>query len=305
MTNATALNTTLETQITEWRKPFEAFAAEEIGTSNVVLDQTTCQEKECKSRISPPKRVGRNPNRKSIPLTQSRPGTLGDFMSDAMLASRRNATPAADFALINAGGIRSTIDAGPITRGEVITSFPFGNSLVELTLPGATIWNVLEGIVSATNQDNQKPVTSFLQLSTNIRVAYAPAAPVGSRLVTVDVAGASLDLARDYRVVTLDFIAGGGDNFFAEPIPDFVVLDTQEDVLADYIRAQSPVDVRLDGRITVVDGNGNGNGTQAQAAKKPSGGAVQQNNTAERTGVGMGVGGAMLAGWGAWWVAVG
>ena len=63
-------------------------------------------------------------------------------MADAMLAYRLNSTDDADFALINAGGIRATIDQGPITRGEVLTSFPFGNSLVEITISGDDLWRV-------------------------------------------------------------------------------------------------------------------------------------------------------------------
>ena len=47
ITNETEQNATLQAQIDEWREPFEAFAAEEIGVSNVVLDQETCQEQEC------------------------------------------------------------------------------------------------------------------------------------------------------------------------------------------------------------------------------------------------------------------
>jgi len=47
VTNQTAQDEKLQAQIKEWRKPFEEFAAQEIGFSNVVLDQTTCQRQEC------------------------------------------------------------------------------------------------------------------------------------------------------------------------------------------------------------------------------------------------------------------
>ena len=92
-----------------------------LGKTAVELDQTTCQQQEC---------------------------LLGDFMADAMLTYRQNLTAdEVDFALINAGGIRATIDVGDITRGEVLTSFPFGNSIVELEFTGKDLWTVLEGIV--------------------------------------------------------------------------------------------------------------------------------------------------------------
>jgi 2',3'-cyclic-nucleotide 2'-phosphodiesterase (5'-nucleotidase family) len=38
--NKTAQDPALQSQITEWRKPFEVFAAQEVGISNVNLDQT-------------------------------------------------------------------------------------------------------------------------------------------------------------------------------------------------------------------------------------------------------------------------
>jgi 2',3'-cyclic-nucleotide 2'-phosphodiesterase (5'-nucleotidase family) len=47
LTNTTAQDPELQAQIDEWRKPFEAFAAEVVGESEVELDQTTCQQQEC------------------------------------------------------------------------------------------------------------------------------------------------------------------------------------------------------------------------------------------------------------------
>lgn len=47
LTNITEQDEDLQEQINEWRVPFEAFAAQEVGTTNVVLDQSTCQKEEC------------------------------------------------------------------------------------------------------------------------------------------------------------------------------------------------------------------------------------------------------------------
>ena len=79
---------------------------------------------------------------------------------------------APDFALINGGGVRATIDEGKITRGEVLTSFPFGNAIVEVTYDGETLWKILEGLVSMVNQFTGEEVGSLLQLSKNIKVEY-------------------------------------------------------------------------------------------------------------------------------------
>lgn len=47
ITNATAQDEDLQQQIDEWRGPFEEYAKEEVGSTNVLLDQSTCQQKEC------------------------------------------------------------------------------------------------------------------------------------------------------------------------------------------------------------------------------------------------------------------
>ncbi|TDZ54106.1 5'-nucleotidase [Colletotrichum trifolii] len=239
LTNTTAQDPELQAQIEGWRGPFEAFASEVVGFANVELDQTRCQREEC---------------------------LLGNVMADAMYEYRLNSSDSAkpDFALINAGGIRATIDEGNITRGEVLTSFPFGNSIVEITYSGADVRKVLEGAVTRVNQFNNEPVTSGFQVSRNIVVEYDPSAANGSRLVSVEVGGEALDDGRDYRVVTLDFLAGGGDNIFVAT-SDFVSLDTQDEVLVQYVQAKSPVDAAVEGRI--VQSNGT-------AAPSPSGSAT-------------------------------
>lgn len=70
--------------------------------------------------------------------------------------------------------------------------------------------------------------------------------------MSVTVGGEPIDNSTDYNVVTLDYLAGGGDNFFT-PTTDFITLDTQDQVLNQYILQESPVDIELDGRIAQVD----------------------------------------------------
>jgi 2',3'-cyclic-nucleotide 2'-phosphodiesterase (5'-nucleotidase family) len=237
LTNETEQNATLQAQIDEWRVPFEEFASEVIGTTEVELDQTTCQEQEC---------------------------LLGDFMADAMLEYRQNNSDSAAFAIINAGGIRATIEEGDITRGDVLNSFPFGNALVEISVSGDDLWKVFEGIVTGVSEFNGEEITSFFQVSRGIKVEYNPENGNGSRLVSVTIGGEPLDRQTDYNVVTLDFIAGGGDNFFAETFDNVITLDTQDEILTQYVQSQSPVNIELDGRISIVDGtagSGSGNGT--------------------------------------------
>ncbi|KAI2778006.1 Metallo-dependent phosphatase [Daldinia loculata] len=242
MTNTTKQDEDLQAQVEEWRKPFEKFAAEEIGTTNVVLDQSTCQKQEC---------------------------TLGDLVSDSMLQYRVDGGSKAAFALTNAGGIRATIDSGPITRGEVLTSFPFGNAVVEVDYSGADLWKIFEGLVSGVNQFNQRNVTSFFQISRGVKVEYNPNNAIGERLVRLTIGDKPVDKEAQYTVVTVDFITGGGDNML-EPVQDVVILDTLDEVLVDHIRKTSPIDFQLDDRIATVSGNAGTNTTTTDGAPIPT-----------------------------------
>ncbi|KAH6662640.1 5'-nucleotidase [Plectosphaerella plurivora] len=221
MTNTTEQDPDLQKQIEDWAGPFLEFAAEVVGEANVVLEQSTCQTQEC---------------------------TLGNVMADAMAYYRAGA---ADLALVNAGGIRSTIEAGVITRGDVLRAFPFGNAITELTFSGADLIRVFEGAVSRVNQFNGKTVSSGFQVSSSVKLQYNPALPVGSRLVDLTIDGEPIDLTRNYVIATLDFLAGGGDNIFTIHT-GFAPLDLQDEVLIRYLREFNPIDAAIEGRIEVV-----------------------------------------------------
>ncbi|KAI1637577.1 5'-nucleotidase [Biscogniauxia mediterranea] len=247
LTNTTAQDPDLQTQIDAWRVPFEAFAAEEVGESNIVLDQSTCQQQEC---------------------------TLGDLVADAILQYRLDAGSPVAFSLINAGGIRASIDEGPITRGEVLTSFPFGNAVVEVSYTGAELTRIFEGLVSGANQFSGAAVSSFFQVSRGVAVEYDPGRAPGGRLVRLAVGDADVapDSDEAFTVATIDFLTAGGDNILPPVDDDVVLLDTVDEVLVRYIQRVSPVDFQLDGRIAVV----NGTGTNASATRTTtdSGGAT-------------------------------
>ncbi|KAG5651016.1 hypothetical protein H0H81_010222 [Sphagnurus paluster] len=227
--NTTAQDTNLQKDIKAWRVPFEEYGAVVLGSTAIVLDQSTCQQREC---------------------------TLGNVMCDAMLAAR-SSNPNIAGCVINSGGIRSTIEAGDITRGQVLNAFPFGNLITELTVTGAELWAVWEGVVSGVSQINGRKVTSFAQVSKGVRVTYNPNNPIGKRLINLELAvgGGELKTVQretQYTIVTLDFLAGGGDNIFPA-VTEIVGLDTQDEVLTNYIKANSPINTSVEGRIVVTD----------------------------------------------------
>ena len=58
-------------------------------------------------------------------------------------ACSRVAGQGVQIAIANGGGLRASIDAGPITMGEVMTVLPFQNTLSTFEVTGATLLEAL------------------------------------------------------------------------------------------------------------------------------------------------------------------
>lgn len=165
---------------------------------------------------------------------------LGDLITDAMRAKLDT-----DAAITNGGGIRASIDKGEITQGEVITVLPFGNTTIAIELSGADLRAALEHAVS------EYPATEglFPQVS-GIKFTFDGDAEPGNRVQEVWVGGEELDPNRMYTVATNDFMKAGGDGYsMFTDAPIVKEAGGLEEVLMEYIEANSPVEPETEGRI--------------------------------------------------------
>ncbi|MDQ3910278.1 MAG: 5'-nucleotidase C-terminal domain-containing protein [Actinomycetota bacterium] len=173
---------------------------------------------------------------------------LGDVATDAMNWKADQLEGTVDFAFANSGGIRADIPAGDVTFGEVYAAFPFQNVLTTTTLTGAQVKQVLEQ--GASGQFGMVQVSG-------LRFTYDPSLPVGSRVTSVTVAATNqpLDPAANYRVATNDFMYNGGDNYtmFKQGTNPVIYSDqVLYDVVSGYVSQFSPMDQRIEGRITTA-----------------------------------------------------
>ncbi len=148
---------------------------------------------------------------------------LGSVIADAQLFAESDpSTGGAQIALMNPGGIRAELISnaiaagekpGEVTFSEVFAVQPFGNSLVTMTLSGAQLERVLEEQFAVGGKERDMP--KILQVSAGLTYTWDATRPAGDRIdpAKVEVLGAPLDLARDYRVVCNEFLANGGDSF--------------------------------------------------------------------------------------------
>ncbi|WBW96195.1 5'-nucleotidase C-terminal domain-containing protein [Oceanirhabdus sp. W0125-5] len=163
---------------------------------------------------------------------------LGNLIADAMLAATK-----ADIAFTNGGGIRASIKAGDITKGDVVTAFPFGNTVTTKKILGKDIIAALEhGIDSYPQAKGAFPHVA------GMTYVFNPAAEAGNRIVEVMVGDAPMDPEKYYIMATSDFLGAGGDGYgmfkAAERVGEFM---TQDEALVAFINNDGKAAV--EGRI--------------------------------------------------------
>lgn len=166
---------------------------------------------------------------------------LGNLIADA-----QREESGAEVAMMNNGGIRSDLDAGIVTYGDLFALQPFGNRMVVATVPGRVVRAALEHIVAGREPDAHV---------SGITVTYDPARPRGRRVVAARVAGrGTLDDRATYRVALNDFMANGGSGFTmftGQPREDVGATDL--DVLVRWLEARpQPVVADPAPRITAA-----------------------------------------------------
>ena len=184
-------------------------------------------------------------SRRSTVRTQE--SSIGNLIADAT-----RETLGADIAIANGGGIRGdrTYDAGTVlTRKDVLTELPFGNTAVLIELVGADLLAALENGVSQV-EDN---AGRFPQVS-GLRFTYDASKPAGSRVVEVIVGEAPLDLSETYKVGLNDYIYAGGDGYDALSKGKAIIDPTSAVLLAsvvmNYIEQKGEITPEVEGRIT-------------------------------------------------------
>lgn len=214
-------------RIDELKAPIEALKSKVVGTSEGPIegDRKVCRVKEC---------------------------SMGNLVADATLARVKDQGVTIAFA--NSGGLRSSIDSGDVSMGEVLTVLPFQNTVATFQLKGEDIRAALENGVSQIDDGAGR----FMQVS-GMKYSFDRSKPAGSRVTAVEVkegdAFVPLDPAKTYTVAANNYVRTGGDGFkvFAtKAINAYDFGPNLEEAVAAYITANSPYKPFTDGRITEV-----------------------------------------------------
>jgi 2',3'-cyclic-nucleotide 2'-phosphodiesterase (5'-nucleotidase family) len=177
-------------------------------------------------------------------------GLLGNFIADIVLQEGRlRSQETIDFCVLNNGGLRKPLLKGPITKGDVFEVMPFENELIVLELSGEKVAEFAE----------------FVYKKSMLEDARKAGVPVSGIRITLDQKGVqevrvgllTLDKKKSYRVLTSDYLAGGGDqmSFFINPISfkslHLKLRDAMMNAIVDLGKNNIQINAQLDGRIRI------------------------------------------------------
>jgi 2',3'-cyclic-nucleotide 2'-phosphodiesterase (5'-nucleotidase family) len=166
---------------------------------------------------------------------------LGNLIADAMRADGQS-----DVAVVNNGGIRTRVRAGPATYGSLFEVMPFANALYRYTVTGSALRDYLERLVA------KKPNVHL----SGAAVTYDSTAVEGSRISSVRMAdGSALRPDGRYTLVLNDFLATGGEGLVLgkKALKSEVLPDGDLEALIAYLRAQpQPVQAPSDARFVAT-----------------------------------------------------
>ena len=176
---------------------------------------------------------------------------LGDLITDAMLWQAGTLGEKVDAAISNGGGIRASLSVGGLTKKDINTVLPFGNTLYLVKLTGAQLLEALEASTCSLPESiGAFPQVSGIEYTVNTGAKFSstenyPGSTYGkpnavNRVTIQRVGGAAFDPAETYTIVTNDFLGAGGDTYYtfkSSPVGYDTGVPLDE-VLMDYITAQ-------------------------------------------------------------------
>ena len=176
-----------------------------------------------------------------------------DALADSAKALVRETGTAEDqempvIAVENGGGIRAAVTNGNITLGELVSTFPFSNTVYMKKISPQVLYQMMEQ--SASDLDGQDPETGmllqqsvsggFLQIS-GFRVVFDPDGEAGSRVSSITLDGQETPLDRndsETKIILAGnnyILSGGNDYDMLAGLPKYAEAGGELETIRSYI----------------------------------------------------------------------
>ena len=190
-------------------------------------------------------------NGEKAPGNRTEETNLGDLITDALVWGAEKNGESVDAAVTNGGGIRAPIAEGDITKKDVNTVLPFGNTLSIVKVTGAELLEALEASTFSTPEAiGGFPQVSGIAFTVDTAKEFKAGdlypgstyhKPASIQRVTItSVGGKDFDEKATYSIATNDFMAAGGDTYyaFASAKTNYDLGLPMDEVLMDYIKEE-------------------------------------------------------------------
>lgn len=170
---------------------------------------------------------------------------LSNFAADALRdCAAKLSGHDVEVALINFGGIRSSLPKGAVRVYDIYSIFPFNNDIVCFDIKGADLRRIFENMVASDR----------IQAWSNVKLEIE-----GRKITRLEVAGTPLDDSRTYKMASISFLMDGGDSLHLAKMasnvwPSGVYI---RDAFVDYIKGKTAAGEKLktssDGRVKIIN----------------------------------------------------
>lgn len=248
----------------------------------------------------------------------------GDFTADAFRAAAESYvqtlgtdTDLPIIAVENGGGIRAMSPNGNVTMGDLISAFPFSNTIYMKKVTPAVLYDVME--VSGTTLDGQDKETGMLLQQTNsggflqisgFTVVFDPDGEAGQRVTSITLDGQSEPLDREDTETQIimasnNYIMSGGSDYTMlgelpkygeaggelETVQAYWESCLENGTLKGYAGTKNRIQMRSEGyepkdytaSILIADEDGNALGGQELSYRVDGGERI--NGTADENGI--------------------
>ena len=191
----------------------------------------------------------------------SEESNIGNAITDSMIAVYEDAS----IAMVNNGGIRSSIPVGNITGEDIYYVLPFENTVDKLVLLGSELRKAIEVAASKLSYADHDKYPGFgLQLSgAQIDMVVTEENNAGNRIQSFKVKntdGGFDDLKEDqpYTLAIGSFLGPVGKQKYLRGIFDEVEIieytpgvKTDYEAMAEWVETNSPINSKIEGRFSV------------------------------------------------------
>ncbi|MFQ0970382.1 bifunctional UDP-sugar hydrolase/5'-nucleotidase UshA [Gilliamella sp. BG1] len=138
----------------------------------------------------------------------------------------------ANVGIMSGGMIRDSLIEGDITYRDILKVEPFGNSVVYFELTGSELIDYLKVALSKKQGSGGYAHLKNIHLTRN-----------GNNIEDVKINDQPINLQKNYRIATLDFLAAGGDGYpITNTSPTYVDTGYRDaDVVKQYFENHSPI----------------------------------------------------------------